>query len=546
MTNPPHVYCAALCGHAIYIFTSAAMTQPPLPVAELEAAPAERENSTTLHDTQTSCPYLHILVVGADKVGKSSLITHVLGVDYEVTTIPSPESWGTIPAGVKSMRQPRLVLHEIPYMQRAGQTSGLDEVETLVSALKSGPLEHQVHAIWLCAQIPYVDPHSDALDSVELDFVGKPTPLRVPRIVFFTQFDNLVDLQDEQITGSLPENLSEHEMERLTFQKALNLYQHSCANVLLRASPEVPFFRLSGLNEENLSQQSQRDVDSLLQTTHQLAEEYVDKISWNMTGMPEQLASVHMKLENSIRTGMTGSCSSSRVLRDEEAPAVYYDALFSVILWNRLSTILDKSHRQLTRGWNLEDPHVLRDSPIFVSAIRQIAGLPVIDGSDNKALGIDMLDRWQLVLTLIAGILVSANMGRIAATFAAFIWIGHVVLQLRRRLPETVRIFLESIIHLTLLLDRIFHSALRPNIGRPKALTNADIKQALEQYQASETAAQVHSDVQLFIDDTCESIWKALWGLRKRKAEDLVRELVDQWRTGSGSSLTPLRVTSQH
>nr|GAT47040.1 predicted protein [Mycena chlorophos] len=111
-----------------------------------------------------------------------------------------------------------------------------------------------------------------------------------------------------------------------------------------------------------------------------------------------------------------------------------------------------------------------------------------------------------------------------------FLW-GFLVLFLwRYRLPDTTRSFLSYTIHLTLILDRIFHSAATARPLHP--LTEDDIRRVLDEYQGSEAAAQVDCEVQLFVDDTCDSAWKMYRGLGKPRAEELLRELVRQWRVG--------------
>ncbi|KAJ7053383.1 hypothetical protein C8F01DRAFT_1375262 [Mycena amicta] len=384
--------------------------------------------------------------------------------------------------------------------------------------------EDQVHVIWLCVEIPRTDNTDKGLGSSEIEFLKQR---KVPVIVVFTRFDELVDVMEEEL--SLPDNSLDEGTDTLTLQRAHVRFQESCLDPLNDITPAVPYVLTSGLQEEVLTRDSKQALNNLLQTTQTLTEEYVECRLWKSSAIPN-LATASEKLDHSLGIAMK----------------VYYRALLSNIWWHRLEDILGKLHRDTSRTWNLDDPMVVsrnssivnrhpsfqrRDSPQFVSQVLTISSLSAL-GAYNKMSWPNILDRYQILITLLLGTAVTATQGRVAAGFAACLWFMHIVICLQQRLPDTLRGFLEYTIHLTLLLDRIFHNALMsPPNGRPHPLMEADIRRALNEYQDSEAAAQVHSEVQLFVDDACASVW--MWrGLGKTRAEEFVRELVQRWKVG--------------
>ncbi|KAJ7051335.1 hypothetical protein C8F01DRAFT_1237216 [Mycena amicta] len=491
----------------------------PLPsIVSLESPPSGRP------ETSAQCPRFHLLVMGADKAGKSSLLRHILG-DYKITEHPPSGGWIMAP-GVSSLRNPRFVMHELGYVLKTDDAlKRFQRAEQFLSAnFTTETFEDQVHVIWLCVEVSRPDSTSNGFDSSEIEFLKQR---KVPVIVVFTRFDDLVDLMEEEL--SLPDNSSDDATDTLTLQRAHVRFQESCLDPLNDITPAVPYVLTSGLQDEVLTRDSKQALNNLLQTTQTLTEEYVGCRLWKSSAIPN-LATASEKLDHSLGIAMKGEspqCGSRRLI----FRAVYYRALLSNIWWHRLEDILGKLHRDTTRTWNLDDPMVRRDSPQFVSEVLTISSLSALVAY-NKMSWPNILDRYQILITLLLGTAVTATQGRVAAGFAACLWFVHIVICLQQRLPETLRGFLEYTIHLTLLLDRIFHNALMsPPNGRPHPLMEADIRRALNEYQDSEAAAQVHSEVQLFVDEACASVW--MWrGLERRRAEEFVRELVQKWKVG--------------
>ncbi|KAJ7055878.1 hypothetical protein C8F01DRAFT_448427 [Mycena amicta] len=375
----------------------------------------------------------HVLVVGAEGVGKSCLLRHALGFEHQITPHFAAGDWDLSP-GVSSLKNPRFVLHELGYVSNPNHSEGITKINRFVEGKTSQPFEHQIHAIWFCVEIPFREGLS-VFTPLELEFLMQLDP-KIPVIVIFTQFDGLVSRLDEEL--SLPD--TEDVEEQLTLRRAHLKFEESCLEPLSQLTPSLPYVRTSGLNENELDAESQQNLNTLLQTTHYLTEEYIQGKLRRSSTIPN-VASASDKLESSIRIAMK----------------VYYRAVFSNIWWHRLDDILAKLHRDTTRTWNLDDPLVRRDSLQFVSEVRRISS--VSTHSDYSKMS-NLLDRYQILISLLLGTTISASLGRIALAFAICVWFAYIFIRMQQRLPETVRSFLEYTIHLTLLLDRILHNSL--------------------------------------------------------------------------------------
>ncbi|KAJ7071671.1 hypothetical protein C8F01DRAFT_443079 [Mycena amicta] len=451
----------------------------------------------------------HVLVVGVKGVGKSCLLRHTLGLEHQISPHSTAgDDWDLAP-GVSSPRNPRFVMHELGYVPNPDDSEGIAKIRRFFEAKTRQPFEHQIHAIWFCVEIPFIDSLS-VFTPLELEFLIS-LDTKIPVIVIFTQFDGLVSRLDEEL--SLPD--TEDVEEQLTLRRALVKFERSCLEPLSQITPILPYVRTSGLNEEELDAESQQSLNTLLQTTCYLTEEYIEWKLRRSSTIPD-LASVSDKLDNSIQIAMK----------------VYYRTVFSDFWGRRLEDILAKLHRDTTRTWNLDDPMVRRDSLQFVSEVQRISSVPTLSDY-SKMSWPNLLDRYQILISLLLGTTISVSLGRVALALAMCLWFAYIFSRMQQQLPETLRSFLEYSIHLTLLLGRILHNALTsPHTGRPHPLTEADIMRALGEYQGSEAAAQVHSEVQLFVDDACESPLRMWRGLRRGRAEELVRELVQRWRAG--------------
>ncbi|KAF7300077.1 hypothetical protein MKEN_01330800 [Mycena kentingensis (nom. inval.)] len=481
----------------------------------------ERPSSSEFELGTYSTP-IRVLVVGAEGAGKSTIINHILGRNNAISHHTAERGWD-LALGLSSLRNPGLVLHELQCPHSLDRSERLVQVAKFLQSNRAeAALENQANVIWFCVPIPSGETRDKlALTPTEIEFLSSQ---QVPRIAIFTKFERLVSLLEDQL--SLPDNSTEEETEALSMQRANVRFQETSSGPLGSMAPAVPYVRTFGLDQDFLAAEPERILANLVLMTRTLANEHLRQQSLAGTS----IKSVSAKLEASIDLGMSGGTSTglqSKLMKYR----VYYRAMLTNLFPAQLEDIIDKLHRRTTRLWNLDDPHVRRDSVPLMLEIRRISFFSPPGNGSAGVSWTDALDRYQILISLLLGSGITVTLGPAVAAFVLCFWLAQILFRMARRIPETVRAYLEYTIHLTLILDRIFLNSLTsPHTGRPHPLSTGDIDSALEEYTNSEAAAQVHSEVQLFVDHACESIWRMWRGLRKDRVEELVRELVQRWR----------------
>ncbi|KAG1873220.1 hypothetical protein F4604DRAFT_1925726 [Suillus subluteus] len=120
--------------------------------AEQSVSSGEELRPTT-SEIFRKCPRFRILVIGKTGVGKSSLINHAFGVEKTITSHDMPGQ-ASIDHEFISPQNDRFVLHDSKGFE-PGEQNNLKIVREFIDRRRnmSAP-EHQLHAVWLCFEIP--------------------------------------------------------------------------------------------------------------------------------------------------------------------------------------------------------------------------------------------------------------------------------------------------------------------------------------------------------------------------------------------------------
>ncbi|CCM00986.1 uncharacterized protein FIBRA_03034 [Fibroporia radiculosa] len=138
------------------------------------------------------CPRFRILVIGKTGVGKSSLIQHAFGVEGDLVSHDRPGD-AHIDEAFISPRNERFVLHDSKGFE-PGEGGNLSTVKEFIQRRRQmRDLKDQLHAVWLCFEIPWAD--GRLLEAGVEEFLrSKNDILRdIPLVLLFTKYDMLVE-----------------------------------------------------------------------------------------------------------------------------------------------------------------------------------------------------------------------------------------------------------------------------------------------------------------------------------------------------------------
>ncbi|KAF7296883.1 hypothetical protein MIND_00920100 [Mycena indigotica] len=367
------------------------------------------------------CPQLHVLVVGERGTGKTTLVNHALGPEseFQITTTNNESVW--IAPGRSSMRNPRLVMHELSYdllsavdASQAHDVASVKTIEIVQHLLKENTagqaLMNQIHVIWFCIQGVPSSMDNRVLRASDREFLMLQ---RVPQMIVFTQSDVVV-AQWEEANSNLPNTSAETtDAHRPSVQRAAE--SEFLGNI-------SSYFRTGGLKNATLDPESNRVIRSLLETTCQLGDDYVERMIWEAERT--RISADYDFLRNTIAKAL-------EIVMD-----VYYRGAFSNIPWHTQGNMLDQLHRTLTRIWKMDDPRMRRDAPPFVSQVYQLStAYNVHHPESDKTSWTDTADRYQPLFSLLVGGFVSyKSHWWIALIVCAFLLLGQCIYWLKYRM----------------------------------------------------------------------------------------------------------------
>ncbi|KZP27036.1 hypothetical protein FIBSPDRAFT_886923 [Athelia psychrophila] len=458
---------------------------------------------STSADILKKCPRFRILLVGKTQqksgTGKSSLINYTFNVN--LATI-SHDLHGVcdINTPIISPDNPRFVLHDSQGFE-PGETGNLNTVKDFILSRGDGvDLKDRVHAVWLCAEVP---------------FAGGRVFEIVPIVVVFTKFDYLVTQKMQEMMENEDEmemfaELEDEEMEAFACARAEKSFETLCVSPLQRLGQNLSYGKVS------VQPKYQHTLKDLIDVTQTLLIDQDEGDLWIVSAIAQR-ASAQAKIDSSIKVGMKR----------------YWQGLASSAHFAgyTLETCINAIHSEIVSGWNFHDPDNVnlainnllddKDDPKFrtrIMAFAQYVTPEVSDAPSWFAQSIDGLNSMIGITTALATAVapVTAALG-LSAVFIR--WIAEIY----GKTPAVLRCLMGHIVDLTLVMDSLFLNTLP--MEPPRRLTWELLDDTLEGYRITRVQ-DVHRQIREYA--TSSSFTKIL---AADNAHEKIITLIDQHRS---------------
>lgn len=434
------------------------VTQEPVSLSSShnpEPGSAGQLKPTTV-DFLNECHRFRLLVLGKSGIGKSTLINRAFGIKQALTADDRPGT-ANIEEALESPENERFILHDSQGFE-SGDDANYAVAKNFIQKRKVDPdVSEQLHAIWLCFQIPlathgerFMERGTEAFLKEKKKIVGN-----IPTIVVFTKYDKLFDdLEDKGLDDASIEAAATQHLQK------------NCVEHIARLTGEENFPYVTVSNRGEFKEMYQQ----LIKLTSDLVSEYFKpRMGLRLSAVPvvtamAQRVAPRLKIVASIRVG------KSR----------YWRALFSTpeFFGYTVEACLCVIHTDIVNVWNFHDPSNYlmskRFQDIMVRLVEDAAPDPPLNSEEKETE--PFLPLLPLALPIMAGT-------------TLFRWLYNTY----QRVPGVQQRFIAYIVDLTHIMNILFNLT-----ESEKPLTQQSIKIAVTTYSDSPLRRGVHCAVREF------------------------------------------------
>ncbi|KAI6042222.1 hypothetical protein EDC04DRAFT_3088680 [Pisolithus marmoratus] len=418
--------------------------------------PVDSVMQPTMKELRRICPRIRILVVGKSGVGKSTLINRIFGVATANVSKDRPGE-ADIEKEFTSPQNERLILHDSKGFE-PGDGGNYDTVKSFIEKRKKMPdVKDQLHAVWLCFQIPISTYGERLLEDAAEAFltIGKEVLGNIPTIIVFTKYDRLVTFMRQKRPGD-PE-AGQRYMQESCIQPIQDFTgDKNITNVTVSSKPKY--------------EQSLRDLLTLTQ----------DMISMSSTS-PENLVLAALlaaagapRMSPKLKVDLSIEVGKHRYWRMLGASADFPG--------HTIQECLHVIHTDIVLVWNFNDPYEYLHSKEFrrfmMNMVEKVDA--PVSRSDTFSEGLPLISPAPVILPL-----------------DNFITCGEWVDAAYQKTQSVPTKFMAYIVDLTHVLGILFSLTAST---RAKALTRTAIKLACMAYYESEWMTDTHTKIRHFED----------------------------------------------
>ncbi|KAI5990827.1 hypothetical protein F5J12DRAFT_470911 [Pisolithus orientalis] len=424
-------------------------------VAANTLAPANRDSlRPTTEELIKQCPRFRVLVVGKSGVGKSALINRIFGVNTAIVEKDKPGG-ANIEQEFTSPANDRLILHESKGFE-AGDTSSCEIVKSFIVERKKEPdIKHQLHAVWLCFQIPIPTYGERLLEDAAEAFLK--TRKEVLGNIVFTKYDRLVSFMRLRIPND-PE-AGQRYLEEECVRLINDFTGEDIAHVAVssRSKHEHGLKDLISLTQDMVS------------TSSASQENRVSPVPLAAAGAQRMLPT--LKVESSIAVGKQKYWSALGTSANSPG--------------HTIQDCLRVIHNDIVAVWNIYDPCQYLNSEDFRKVMMNMVERIDAPAEPNSLARTDTLTGGVPLIAL-APVMLPLN---------AFLGHGKWVLATNQLLQGVPTKFMAYIVDLTHVLEILF--SLTAGI-REKKLTRMAVKIAYKAYLESQWVTYTHTEIRHF------------------------------------------------
>jgi len=400
-----------------------------------------------------------ILSAGKSGSGKSSLINRVFNVnDAKVSDYQPGEA--NIQSEITSQTNQLFVLHDSKGFEPAN-TDTFNIVREFVTSRsnKDLDLKDQLHVAWLCIQTPAYN--ARVLERGEEDFLTLARVYKVPVVVVFTQYDELVY---EFVDSGHKENEAK--------EAAKNKFQEH-VEILRRATQKLGIEMPQYINV-SVKNNFDENIIPLVEMTRKI----VEGQAWCMWAMAQQ-ASRPLKVELCVKNSMT-----------HYRRGVIYGAVpggGDYLLRQCLFSI----HKDIIACWNMQDINGVLNGEEFKHLMLYVVQDLQTQGQKERGSPVDIMKIHNFVaLCTVAQAAVAPPVAILGLTFFFVSWMSS---EVASNAPEAQRVLYGYTVDLILVMEELFKLTLRPTAAG--SVTWLDLQEAFDAYQRTRSYSEVHQAV---------------------------------------------------